>query len=362
MTLKTILRAVVPVLLVAALAASAWAGDQDLRIRIKVNSANLRLKPGLQSTVIGSAKQGQVFDVLRKEADWYFIQLPPDAQGNVISGYVHSSVVEEMAAPAEPRPADKPVERPETARPQTPRAAASRPGPRAQAPAAPDPARKKFYVRLGGGYGTQKSDYVNEWGFDLYHETGYVSESYALDQSGVAFEAGVGFLFSRNLGVEISFLPASGTSRGVFASGFPHPFYFELFRGAEWTSDLKYSANEINVDLVASLPVMSNLLFNVQAGGTYFMGVQIEFLDDLGWGEMDYPYGEISVDPGYAKYKGSAFGFNGGAGLDYFFTPGIALSLGGRYSAGTAKIDADGTEYKVKAGGLRATAGIKLAF
>ncbi|MBM3285103.1 MAG: SH3 domain-containing protein, partial [Candidatus Aminicenantes bacterium] len=83
----------------------------DLKIKVIVRSANIRLKPSLDSPVIGKGLSGQVFTVIKKIGEWYSINLPPDKEGIVLSGFVHQSVVQEMvedtgrrAQQTEPKP------------------------------------------------------------------------------------------------------------------------------------------------------------------------------------------------------------------------------------------------------------------
>jgi hypothetical protein len=163
--------------------------------------------------------------------------------------------------------------------------------------------------------------------------------------------------------VEASFIPARGDIAGTFEAGFPHPFYFGQYRIAAWEEqDLRYGANEVNLDVVGRFPISRRLAAYVTAGGTYFLGVKIDTLGQLGYAEVGYPYTEVNVTPQYATYKKSTIGFNGGAGVDFFLTDVFGVNINARYTAGTAKIDVEGATYEVKAGGLRATAGVKVAF
>ncbi len=346
-------------LLGAFLALAAFALAADLRIEVTVRSANVRLKPALDSSVVYSAPMGLVLRAEKKSGEWYLVELPADASGPAVRGYIHESVVREVSAagpapkaavepkPVPVRPAVKPAPKPAAVKKASARAAA----------------RKKVYVRLGVGYAAKSFDYGNSWSFPMYGESGSASENYAVDASGVAVDAGVGFMFTPSLGVELSFTPASGKSRGTFAASFPHPFYFGLPREKEWTNDgLKYSASELNLDVLYAFPVSGRVNLYVCAGGTYFMGVKIESLQALDWTETGYPYFDLNVNPRYAAYSASAFGFNAGAGVDYRLSGGLAVNLNARYSSGSAKIKIEENEVTVPAGGLRATAGIKLGF
>ncbi len=340
----------------------------DQKVRVKVTSANVRLKPALDAPIVGNARQGQVLDFEKKTGDWYLVSLPPDEKGDVVTGFIHSSIVEEISAEAEAPevPVEKAKVKAETkpeAKTTAPPAVVERTAPERPVPATARPAFKRLYLRIGGGYGQNKSSFGADWTFDYYQEQGYVSEAYDLDGSGVAVDVGLGFLFTPNLGVEVSFIPASGKISGAFEAGFPHPFYFDQFRVAAWDApDLKYGANEVNLNLVGRFPVSGRLAVYLTAGGTYFLEAKIDSLSRINYGEVGYPYTEILVTPEYASYSKSTFGFNGGAGVDFFLTDAIGVNLNGRYTAGTAKIDVEGLTYEVKVGGIRATAGLKFAF
>lgn len=66
----------------------------ELKLRVIVQRANIRLKPDIGSSVIASLPLGTVLQAEGKEADWYKVNLPPDQKGFVLSGYIHQSIVE----------------------------------------------------------------------------------------------------------------------------------------------------------------------------------------------------------------------------------------------------------------------------
>ncbi len=346
------------VLSLALLALAALSFGADLRIEIVVRSANVRLDPALDSPVVGNAPMGLVLRAEKKTGEWFLVELPPDETGVAVRGYLNESVVRVISAEA---PAPKAVVAPKPASQASP---AVKPAVRKKTPVVrSSSARKKLFIRLGAGYASKSFDYDNSWTFPMYGETGSASEKYAVEASGVAFEAGLGYMFTPSLGVELSFTPASGKSKGTFTASFPHPFYFALFREKAWTKDgLKYSASELNLDVLYAFPMTKRIGLYVFAGGTYFLGVKVETLKALNWAESGYPYLDLNVDPQYASYSASAFGFNAGAGVDYRLSPGMAINLNARYSSGSAKVKMEANEVSIPAGGLRATAGIKLGF
>lgn len=339
-----------------------------VKIRVTVNTANVRLKPDLKSMVIGLVSGGQVLEVLEKVENWYFINLPPDDKGIVVSGYIHRSVVEEISPETSPPPEEKKAEK-EKSQVSLKKIASPPPSQAVVKPAQinefkPEkPGRKRFFVRLGGGYASKTYSYSNNWSFPLYHENGQVNEGYKVDSSGVTFDGGFGFFFLPNVGVGLSFVPVAGKTTGIFDAIFPHPFYFNLNREASWEkTDLKYSATEIHLNLIFSFSASSRFNVYLSGGGTYFTGVKIENLKVIQWNEAGYPYFEVSLNPEYAFYTKDCFGLNVGGGLDYFFNENFGLNVNLRYAEGEAKLDVEGTELKIKTGGLRATAGVKIAF
>lgn len=342
----------------AFLALAVFSFGADLRIEIKVRSANVRLEPAMDSPVIGNAAKGLILSAEKKTGEWYLVELSPDANGVAVRGYLHESVAREISAEAAAPQAGIEPE-PEPVRP----AVKPKPAVREKAPARVATSRKKFYVRLGAGYATKSFDYDNAWSFPMYEESGSVTEKYAVDASGVAFEAGLGFMITPSIGIELSFTPASGKSKGTFEASFPHPFYFDLPREKSWTNDaLKYSASELNLDVLYAFPVTQRIGLYVCAGGTYFMGVKVESLKSVDWAEIGYPYFDLNATPQYASYSASTFGFNAGGGVDYRLSGGMAINLNARFSSGSAKIKIEGNEVTIPAGGLRATAGIKFGF
>lgn len=344
------------VLFIAFLALAAFSFGADLRIEIKARSANVRLEPAMDSPVVGNAAKGLVLIAEKKTGEWYLVELSPDANGVAVRGYLHESVVREISAEA-PAPKAGIEPKPEPARP------AIKPAAVKKATARVTTTRRKFFVRLGAGYATKSFNYDKAWSFPMYEESGSVSEKYAVDASGVAFDAGLGFMITPSLGVEISFTPAFGKSKGAFAAGFPHPFYFDLPREKSWTNDgLKYSASELDLDVLYAFPVTQRIGLYVCAGGTYFMGVKIESLKSVDGAEIGYPYFDLNVTPQYASYSASTFGFNAGGGVDYRLSGGMAVNLNARFSSGSAKIKIEGNDITIPAGGLRATAGIKFGF
>lgn len=85
-------------------------------LAVKVQTANVRTEPDSNSAIVKYVTLGTQFDPRQKIGEWYEI-LVADEKGTMISGYVHSSVVDVVGpggvAPVV-RPVQPPVERQET--------------------------------------------------------------------------------------------------------------------------------------------------------------------------------------------------------------------------------------------------------
>jgi hypothetical protein len=116
---------------------------QAQTIRIVVESANLHLRPDAESQIISTVPLGAVLELVLRKEDWYWVKLPPDQNGMVISGYIRLPDAElrgEKPA-ATPQPAPPPPKKQPTPTP-----------PQYQPQLYPRP-QKAFHVKLMGGMG-----------------------------------------------------------------------------------------------------------------------------------------------------------------------------------------------------------------
>lgn len=73
---------------------SGWGAAQQLKLRVKAESANIRLKADIKSQVLIIASKGAVFDVLEQTGQWYLVKYTPENSRYEIAGYLHMSEVE----------------------------------------------------------------------------------------------------------------------------------------------------------------------------------------------------------------------------------------------------------------------------
>lgn len=82
------------IFILALLLITGIAEAEKLKLRVKVKRANIRSKPTIESNVILQAPLGAILDAEEKAGEWYKVNLPPDKDGVVVSGYIHQSIVE----------------------------------------------------------------------------------------------------------------------------------------------------------------------------------------------------------------------------------------------------------------------------
>jgi len=78
-----------------------FAEAAEMTIRVKVQNANIRLKPTTESMIISQVPIGAVFSLKGAVGEWYKVDLPPDENGVVVTGYIHKSMVEALEEPYE---------------------------------------------------------------------------------------------------------------------------------------------------------------------------------------------------------------------------------------------------------------------
>jgi len=77
---------------------------EELRLRVITADATIRLEAGFESIVVSKVKLGAVLNSISKSGEWYSVDLPPDADGFVISGFIHQNQVEVLGKADEAQP------------------------------------------------------------------------------------------------------------------------------------------------------------------------------------------------------------------------------------------------------------------
>ncbi len=66
------------------------------KIQVILEKANVRVEPDFKSEIIRQVQLGIRLQSIAKLGEWYLVNLPPDEEGIIISGYIHQSFVQEI--------------------------------------------------------------------------------------------------------------------------------------------------------------------------------------------------------------------------------------------------------------------------
>ncbi len=263
------------------------------KITIKVRKANIRLMPSLKSDVIHQLPFGIELKPLAKSDNWYRVNLPPDKDGFVLSGYIHDSIVNETfekRAIALPEP-----EEPSESEPEIPE---EEPEPAPEPPQEIQPAKRiektlpSFWVGGGAGY-TMPSENNFEKGLNL---------------SGT-----LGFGITKYLAVEVRV-----------------PYYQSNVSGSiEGLSAGQFKAVSCTLSVQARYPLKNLAIPYLVGGGDYHLNTFT--LDN----EIVNSWNVLGFD--IEEHVDHTFGFHFGGGIDMFILRNLALNLDVRYYTASLK-------------------------
>lgn len=70
--------------------------ESPKKIQVILEKTNIRAEPDFISEVIHQVQLGIFLQAVGKAGEWYLVNLPPDEEGIIISGYIHQSFVQEI--------------------------------------------------------------------------------------------------------------------------------------------------------------------------------------------------------------------------------------------------------------------------
>lgn len=70
--------------------------DTPKKIQVILESANIRLEPKFESEIVHQMESGLTLLAVGKIGEWFRVNLPPDEDGIVISGFIHETLVREV--------------------------------------------------------------------------------------------------------------------------------------------------------------------------------------------------------------------------------------------------------------------------
>ncbi len=339
-----------PILLVLTIfifAATGVFAAAALKIKVKVPLANVRAANDGTATVLVQLPQGTILDVVEKVGVWYKVSLT--VAGSPRTGFLHNSVVEEIAEAA-----------PVVEKPVPP------PAPPAGRPAGPTPASResapRFFVMLGYqiGFGTDSQN-LNATE-TIYQETASYDLSYQL-LKGNAIDMAVGYYLGSSWGLKLggSLISRDFTETTHFSV--PHPLWMDSPRTGDITgTGMAVKETDLFLNLFYSFklgPLAADLY-----GGPCLALSTATIVSAITNIETGYPYTSNTVTQTAADFKSNAFGFDAGLNLGFRFGSSLGLYLDARYVSASATYKPGGIipDLPAALGGFRAGGGLKVMF
>jgi len=249
--------------------------SKELKIRVIVKDAALRLKPKSDSLVIKQLPLGAKLDFVEEMGEWIKIKLPPDKDSIVVVGYIHQSMVKKLYKEAlEPKKIEekKPIITP------------------------------VFPSKLLTGEKVEK-----RLKFCIGVVIGYAMPSD--NNYSAALKYGGDFLLgiTKNIAIELSGLS----------------FRSEVKENPEALSKGILTITPIGLSIQGRFPINSRFVPYIAAGGAYYLNAfTIDKNIITSWNSLGF-----EIKEGVEK----DIGFNLGAGIDFFVKGNMALNLDIKY-------------------------------
>jgi hypothetical protein len=220
----------------------------------------------------------------------------------------------------------------------------------------------RVFVTVGGGVQNAGNALTDRLEWEVHLENATADIDYGT-KSSTWFGGGAGVRLWRQLGAGIAYSSASRDGVAQVEAQIPHPFFFERPRAISGESaSLSRSEAAIHAHALYIVPARGRLRIILSAGPSRFE-VEQDIVTDVRFTE-EFPFDEAAFQRADSRgISSTAIGFNVGADVAFMFTrvAGIAGLI--RFSQATVDLARpDGAEVSVKAGGVQAGVGFRLAF
>ena len=312
---------------------ASFSSAAEIKIVVVVENASIYSNPSLESEVVReNVPLGATFETEKTEGDWYEIRFR-NSLGVSVTGYIHKMYVEVQDEPQveieEPEEPEEPEEKP-----------APPPAPRVQ-----EKPKGAFAVMGGLGMGSffpENTTYSSSWNegiLDSVIESGLVTH-----EIGSPIGAGISFSYPLMGGLGIRArvdynLPQQITEENTS----------DYNISWTWTSGGSYSREKswpVTGDF-SLIPLSLNVIYKVQSDGSFIPYVSggVSYITGKATLDSSIGYGVTWTSGGYRYIDYvdipvtidssiSSLGFNVGGGVDFLFTPNIALTVDGTYFIG----------------------------
>jgi opacity protein-like surface antigen len=306
----------------------------EVKIKVMVENASIRIKPGIDGTVLeDKIPVGAVYFSSKKEGEWYEVRFRSKL-GLALTGYLHEMYVEVVKEEADQAGKQPPIF------------------------SGMGPARiremKTFEMGLIFGLNTSSflnpsSSYSDNW---AWNELESVSEAGLINHKlGNPFALGFSFTyyFRESFGFRLSVDYNLKQNLADAQSTFRMDWTWTLGRGshydeADWPVKGDFWLVPISANLIYKIPTGGIFAPYITAGITAYLG-KVNIETSLGYGNSWFSddgkeqFIDFFVIPVKLEEDLAKAGANAGAGLDVLLSPNIALNIDGIYYFGLMSFD-----------------------
>jgi hypothetical protein len=195
------------------------------------------------------------------------------------------------------------------------------------------------------------------------------ASAYGKPPTGGEFDFGGGYMFTRQVGLGVSFTGTAHRDVAGLAITVPHPFFFNASASDASVTEEKLDRTEGAANIqVMFVPVESaHLRFRVFGGPSYFR-YQSDMVGNIRFDQVAPFFSPLNLVAitGYetTKTEGTGWGFHVGADGTYFFSRVVGVGGFARFSRGTVTVDEpmSETSQELKTGGFQTGGGLRLRF
>lgn len=329
---KNILHRFIFVIFVLLLTHLSYSSVQKESVRVIVDNASIRLKPDLQSEIIRTPPLGSVFEVEKKEGDWYEIRFKTEL-GVFLPGFIHEMYIESVDAEIKaPAPVKKPPEPKKKVIKAAPIKTASKTSGK----------RADFALRAGymTGYGlTETASYSDSFSSGILQNATSNGQIMMVLKNPLSFDGELNFFFLKGFGIQLRFdynLSAKLTddSLSTFDLDWSWTTGGSGSDSVDWDATGEVSLFVLSGNLVYKIESSSFITPFLSGGISYFSGsavVNSSTAYARTWESGIYRYIDYFIIPTGVDVSLSGIGFNFGGGFDLNFSSNIALSFDVRY-------------------------------
>jgi opacity protein-like surface antigen len=219
----------------------------------------------------------------------------------------------------------------------------------------------KFFIRAGYAMGLTETSKGQSWSEPYYAENIEYSLASQMGKSS-NIDLGIGYNLNKSMSVGLgAIILANDLDAGLDVS-VSHPYVFNTPRTATgaYASDLKATILYLNFIYRVNVSMFTVDLF----AGPAYLNSSADIINTIAIQDV-FPNAAVTMSLATENVKKSSFGFNAGAGVNYFFARSLGVFIEARYLSGnTAFASSAGTvpEITLPVGGLTAGAGLLFRF